>query len=84
MGPNVKVIRHPDIVLPSFWTHHEKIVVIDQHIAFLGGLDICYGRYDSQAHKVDDNSQQMYPGIEYNNIRIKDFQKVGQINRSGV
>lgn len=29
------------------WSHHEKIVVIDQKIAYIGGLDLCYGRYDN-------------------------------------
>ena len=36
---NIKVIRHPRTLI-SMWSHHEKIVVIDQAIAFLGGLDI--------------------------------------------
>jgi len=29
-----------------FSGHHQKIVVIDQDIAFVGGLDLCFGRYD--------------------------------------
>lgn len=52
MGPNVKVIRHPDIVLPSFWSHHEKIVIVDQSIAFIGGIDMCYGRFDNKKHSI--------------------------------
>ncbi|CAF3683113.1 unnamed protein product [Rotaria sp. Silwood1] len=45
----IKVIRHPDhhpnggVLL---WSHHEKMVVIDQKIAFVGGIDLCYGRWD--------------------------------------
>ena len=27
------------------WAHHEKIVVVDQIYAFVGGIDLCYGRY---------------------------------------
>ena len=84
MGQNVKVLRHPDIILPSFWTHHQKIVVIDQKIAFLGGLDICYGRYDTAQHSIHENSARIYPGIEYNNTRIKDFENVKHINRNGI
>lgn len=42
----------------------------------MGGFDICYGRYDSQSHPIDNNSVEMYPGIEYNNARIKDFEDV--------
>ena len=48
--PNIKVLRHPDhkpIFQAStiFWAHHEKIVVVDQRLAFVGGLDLCYGRW---------------------------------------
>ena len=47
---NIKVMRHPDhapILQAStiFWAHHEKIVVVDQSLAFVGGLDLCYGRW---------------------------------------
>ena len=50
---NIKVIRHPRTFL-SMWSHHEKIVVIDQNIAFLGGLDLCLGRWDTQEHHLQD------------------------------
>lgn len=42
----------------------------------MGGLDLCYGRYDSSAHPINRNDKQMYPGIDYNNVRIKDFMEV--------
>lgn len=50
---NVKVLRHPDH-LPStvfLWGHHEKIVVVDQTYAFVGGLDLCFGRWDDHKHR---------------------------------
>ena len=39
------VLRHPDHSLGGtfFWSHHEKFVVIDNQIAFLGGIDLCFG-----------------------------------------
>ena len=46
---NVKVLRHPDGI--NLWSHHEKSVIIDQRIAFLGGIDLCYGRWDTRAHR---------------------------------
>lgn len=46
LSPNIKVIRHPRNLI-SFWSHHEKIVVIDQRTAFIGGIDLCFGRYDT-------------------------------------
>lgn len=42
----------------------------------MGGLDLCYGRYDSPEHPVSKNDKLMYPGIDYNNVRIKDFMEV--------
>ena len=38
------------------WSHHEKMVVIDQKIGFMGGLDICYGRWDNPQHYIYDPS----------------------------
>lgn len=35
-------------------SHHQKIVVIDDRLAFLGGLDITGRRWDSSAHLPDD------------------------------
>ena len=56
-------MTHPSNVIPGVWTHHEKIVVIDQKLAFLGGIDLCYGRYDDHEHTISCNSREMYPGI---------------------
>ncbi|SAK57938.1 phospholipase D/transphosphatidylase [Caballeronia catudaia] len=30
----------------GFFSHHQKFVVIDEKIAFVGGMDLCYGRFD--------------------------------------
>ncbi|XP_031836301.1 phospholipase D isoform X2 [Nomia melanderi] len=53
---NIKVLRHPDHARVGvfLWAHHEKIVVIDQSIAFLGGIDLCYGRWDNNKHRLVD------------------------------
>jgi phospholipase D1/2 len=32
----------------SFFSHHQKQVVIDECIAYVGGLDLAYGRYDDE------------------------------------
>ena len=50
---NIKVLRHPDHAKAGvyLWAHHEKIVVIDQNYAFLGGIDLCYGRWDDYTHR---------------------------------
>lgn len=57
LHPNIKVMRHPDHYIGTgtfFWAHHEKLIIIDQLIAFVGGLDLCYGRWDNPAHVLTD------------------------------
>jgi phosphatidylserine/phosphatidylglycerophosphate/cardiolipin synthase-like enzyme/uncharacterized membrane protein YdjX (TVP38/TMEM64 family) len=40
--------RHP----PS-GSHHQKVVVIDDAVAFVGGLDLTHGRWDTPEHRRD-------------------------------
>ncbi|XP_061522047.1 phospholipase D1-like isoform X3 [Phycodurus eques] len=56
LHPNIKVMRHPDHVSSAvyLWAHHEKIVVIDQSVAFVGGIDLAYGRWDDREHRLAD------------------------------
>ncbi|STE15329.1 phospholipase D-like domain-containing protein [Citrobacter sp. wls718] len=30
----------------SFFSHHQKCVIVDESVAFVGGIDLAYGRYD--------------------------------------
>ncbi|RHZ82653.1 hypothetical protein Glove_106g15 [Diversispora epigaea] len=84
LHPNIKVQRHPDHGLEGtvFWAHHEKMVVIDSHVAFIGGLDLCFGRYDTHEHELSDLSKEkkfkIWPGQDYSNPRIKDFSDVAK------
>lgn len=39
---------------PPGASHHQKIVVIDDRVAFVGGLDFALGRWDTPEHKADD------------------------------
>ncbi|AKJ41907.1 phospholipase D-like domain-containing protein [Pragia fontium] len=36
----------------SFYSHHQKYVVIDRKIALLGGMDLAYGRYDDACYSL--------------------------------
>ncbi|CAG4987984.1 unnamed protein product [Parnassius apollo] len=53
---NIKVFRHPDHAKAGvlFWAHHEKLVCVDQTVAFVGGIDMCYGRWDDHKHRLTD------------------------------
>lgn len=57
-GPSWR--RHPRVHFhmdgdhPVGASHHPKIVVIDDTIAFVGGLDLARGRWDTPEHRPDD------------------------------
>ena len=94
LHPNVFVQRSPRHVggLGSqnvfFWAHHEKIISIDHTIGFVGGIDLCLGRWDTPEHILCDDKPsgfgegmegkiikdpQVWPGKDYSNPRIRDF-----------
>lgn len=55
--------------------------MIDYNLAFIGGLDLCFGRWDTKQHPLADVSpagvdNTIWPGQDYNNNRIMDFQSV--------
>ena len=64
-----------------YWAHHEKLCAVDGHVAFMGGLDLCYGRWDTNQHSIADAhpgdlDKIIFPGQDYNNARIMDFSDV--------
>lgn len=68
-----------DVIL--YWAHHEKLCIVDGTTAFMGGLDLCYGRWDLNQHPIADChpsnlDETVFPGQEYNNARVLDFQDV--------
>ncbi|KAK4174526.1 hypothetical protein QBC36DRAFT_38740 [Triangularia setosa] len=85
---NIKIMRHPDhnvlenaADMTFYWAHHEKLIVIDYEMAFIGGLDLCFGRWDSHNHALSDMhpegvSNEVWPGQDFNNNRIMDFKNV--------
>uniref|UniRef100_A0AAQ5ZH31 Phospholipase n=1 Tax=Amphiprion ocellaris TaxID=80972 RepID=A0AAQ5ZH31_AMPOC len=56
MHPNIKVMRHPDHLssVVFLWAHHEKMVAIDQTVAFVGGIDLAFGRWDDSHYRLTD------------------------------
>jgi len=63
----VRVMRHPRHLAAGqlYWSHHEKLVVVDQRISFVGGMDLCEGRFDDAAHRLDDSGEVVWKGVEY-------------------
>lgn len=62
------------------WSHHEKIVIIDERVGYVGGIDLCWGRFDTSEHLVgeESNDKELYywPGVDFSNARIKDFENL--------
>ncbi|MCJ1232521.1 hypothetical protein MMC14_000474 [Varicellaria rhodocarpa] len=85
---NISIMRHPDHNvfenagdMTFYWAHHEKFIVIDYSLAFIGGLDLCFGRWDNRQHPLADVhpsgvQNEVFPGQDFNNNRIMDFQSV--------
>ncbi|CDO70864.1 hypothetical protein BN946_scf184801.g57 [Trametes cinnabarina] len=82
LHPNIMVQRSPSHFQTGtfYWAHHEKLCVIDQTIAFMGGLDHCFGRWDTPQHVLvddpepgPDGPEYIWPGKDYSNPRILDF-----------
>ncbi|KAI8630463.1 phospholipase D/nuclease [Xylariaceae sp. FL1651] len=64
-----------------YWAHHEKLCLVDRHIVFMGGLDMCFGRYDTNSHPIADAHPGnldaiIFPGQDFNNARVFDFEDV--------
>ena len=90
LDPNVFVQRSPNQFRQNtfFWAHHEKICIVDHMVAFVGGIDLCFGRWDTPQHSVVDDKLtgfeasdapkdadhcQLWPGKDYSNPRVQDF-----------
>lgn len=90
LHPNVFVQRSPNQFRQNtfFWAHHEKLCIIDHTLAFVGGIDLCFGRWDTPQHRLTDDKPtgfetadmpkdadhcQLWPGKDYSNPRIQDF-----------
>lgn len=77
---NIKVLRHPGGKTKVYWTHHQKTCVIDRRLAFVGGIDLCFGRYDTPEHPLVDECHlsPVFPGKDYYNPAFQDFMNLEQ------
>jgi phosphatidylserine/phosphatidylglycerophosphate/cardiolipin synthase-like enzyme len=63
-----KWMRHPRIQFkldgahPPTASHHQKIVVLDDSVAFCGGIDMTEERWDTRAHADDDPERRKVSG----------------------
>jgi phosphatidylserine/phosphatidylglycerophosphate/cardiolipin synthase-like enzyme/uncharacterized membrane protein YdjX (TVP38/TMEM64 family) len=48
--PSPRIAFRLDDTHPLSGSHHQKVVVVDDTVAFVGGLDLTHGRWDTPAH----------------------------------
>eukprot|EP01126_Amoeba_proteus_P027510 TRINITY_DN27305_c0_g1_i6.p1 TRINITY_DN27305_c0_g1~~TRINITY_DN27305_c0_g1_i6.p1 ORF type:complete len:1244 (-),score=228.24 TRINITY_DN27305_c0_g1_i6:99-3830(-) len=53
-----------------YYSHHQKFVVIDRYLAFVGGIDLCWGRYNTPGSSPVDPNGEIYRGKDYYNPMI--------------
>jgi len=88
--PLIHVIRHRSRFTRNvYWSHHEKTVVVDQNVAFVGGIDLALMRYDTSKHALYDGANgghenALWKYNDYQNIRVVDFKQVEKIDRDVV
>ncbi|KAF3173720.1 Phospholipase D1 [Orbilia oligospora] len=94
LHPNIYVQRSPNQLRQNtfFWAHHEKLLIVDHTVVFLGGLDLCFGRWDTPQHALvddkftgfdetgpkDPDKYQLWPGKDYSNPRVEDFYELNK------
>ncbi len=54
-----------DDEIPTGSAHHQKIVVVDDRIAFSGGLDLTVRRWDTSEHRLDNPDRVDPAGVAY-------------------
>ncbi|KAJ3475282.1 hypothetical protein NLG97_g9513 [Lecanicillium saksenae] len=95
LHPNIFVQRSPNQFKKNqfFFAHHEKICIVDHDVAFTGGVDLCFGRWDCPQHPIVDDKPtgfeltdapkdaehcQLFPGKDYSNPRVQDFFRLSE------
>ncbi|PWW79693.1 phospholipase D/nuclease [Tuber magnatum] len=81
LGDGLKGLYGMKDGVTMYWAHHEKLCLVDGEIAFMGGLDLCFGRWDLNHHPIADAHPSdlraiIFPGQDYNNSRFMDFHTV--------
>ena len=53
-------------------------MVVDNRVAFIGGLDLCIGRFDNHQHLLSDEKRKLFVGKEYYNPDIKSIKHLNR------
>lgn len=63
--PPPRLHFHRDNALPMNTSHHQKVVVVDECVAFAGGLDLSIWRWDTSEHLLHDERRRDPAGKSY-------------------
>ncbi|KAF3789850.1 Phospholipase D alpha 1 [Nymphaea thermarum] len=83
-NPSVSTAEH--IQIGTEFTHHQKTVILDAEgqdsarkvISFVGGIDLCDGRYDDEQHELFQKLETAYlHDFQQNNIEDADLKHGG-------
>ncbi|OWJ57685.1 phospholipase D-like domain-containing protein [Paraburkholderia caledonica] len=64
----------------GFFSHHQKSVIVDEKIAYVGGMDLCYGRFDDARYSLIANEKGREALNRYNGCVLH----LGQVNKDHV
>ncbi len=59
------IVFRQDGTHPRGASHHQKLVVIDDRLAFVGGLDLTRSRWDTPGHLANDARRRDANGLQY-------------------
>lgn len=70
LHPNIFVQRSPNQYKKNqyFFAHHEKVCIVDHYIAFCGGIDLCFGRWDTPQHLLSDDKPTGFEPKDVQNV----------------
>lgn len=60
-----RIHLHFDLTHPVRASHHQKIVAIDECLAFVGGMDLTARRWDDRTHRLDNPRRKTPDGEPY-------------------
>ncbi|WP_411034206.1 phospholipase D-like domain-containing protein [Shinella sp. BYT-45] len=93
-GKSLKLFRkrrwssHPRILLafdsrhPVRGSHHQKMVVVDDRVAFVGGIDLTAKRWDTSDHRADDPRRATPSGEPYEPVHDMQVALEGEAARA--
>lgn len=74
LDPNIHALYHTnhDYANALPWSHHDKVTIVDNSIAYIGGIDMGYGRFDNINYKLlDDPEKRIFSGPDFQNVRFR-------------